>query len=238
MVSERKANLNDIVAAFLRKNPDFLKDYPDVLDALNLAHPSGAASSLIERQVRQLRNQNVELNRQLNRLVHVAAENERLMSRLHQLTLELMGFAQPAEFFQHLAHSLKEDFKADTFKVFLFNGELAAMAGKQVSWLDRNDESVKLFHSQLSLGQTTCGRMNDSKLAILFDDKAQWVKSTALVPIGSNVQDGMLAGMLAIGSSDQNRFYPGMGTLFLDLLADVIASSLSQIEPQEQRRSA
>jgi uncharacterized protein YigA (DUF484 family) len=44
--------------------------------------------------------------------------------------------------------------------------------------------------------------------------------------------------MMAIGSSDQNRFYPGMGTLFLDLLADVIAAKLSLDQPEEQRRSA
>jgi uncharacterized protein YigA (DUF484 family) len=234
MVSENKSSLSDVVAAFLRKNPDFLRNYPDVLDVLNLSHPSGAASSLIERQVRQLRQQNFELGRQLNRLVHVAAENEQLMSRLHQLTLELLAITQPAEFFQHLTHSLKEDFKADTVKVFLFDGDLAAMAGKQVSWLDRNEESAKLFHNQLSQNHTSCGRMNESKLTILFDTKAQWVKSTALVPIGNSGQDGMLA----IGSSDPSRFYPGMGTLFLDLLSDVIASSLANVEPEEQRRSA
>ncbi|MDZ4730184.1 MAG: DUF484 family protein [Xanthomonadales bacterium] len=234
MVSENKSSLSDVVAAFLRKNPDFLKDYPDVLDVLNLPHASGAASSLIERQVRHLRSQNFELSRQLNRLVHVASENEQLMSRLHQLTLELLSIAQPAEFFQHLTHSLKQDFKADSVKVFLFDPDLAAMAGQQAQWLDRNDEPAKLFHNQLSQDHTTCGRMNESKLSILFDATAQWVKSTALVPIGQGGQDGMLA----IGSSDPGRFYPGMGTLFLDLLADVIASSLANVEPEEQRRSA
>jgi hypothetical protein len=234
MVSEKKANLNDVVAAFLRKNPDFLKDYSDVLEVLNLPHASGAASSLIERQVKQLRSQNFELNRQLNRLVHVAAENEQLMSRLHHLTLELLAIAQPAEFFQHLTHSLKADFKADTVKVFLFDGDLAAMAGNQADWLNRDDEVAKLFHSQLSQDHTSCGRMNENKLSLLFDAKAQWIKSTALVPIGTNG----LHGMLVIGSSDPSRFYPGMGTLFLDLLSDVIASSLVNVEPAEQRRTA
>ena len=75
---------------------------------------------------------------------------------------------------------------------------------------------------------------SDNKLAVLFDTKAQWVKSAALVPIGTGGHDGMLA----IGSSDSTRFYPGMGTLFLDLLADVIASSLAKVQPQEQRRTA
>jgi uncharacterized protein YigA (DUF484 family) len=45
-------------------------------------------------------------------------------------------------------------------------------------------------------------------------------------------------GMLAIGSSDPARFYPGMGTLFLELLADVISTRLSTKEPTAQRRSA
>jgi uncharacterized protein YigA (DUF484 family) len=43
---------------------------------------------------------------------------------------------------------------------------------------------------------------------------------------------------MAIGSSDPARFYPGMGTLFLDLLADVISNSLGNAKPEAQRRSA
>jgi uncharacterized protein YigA (DUF484 family) len=44
--------------------------------------------------------------------------------------------------------------------------------------------------------------------------------------------------MMAIGSSDDARFYPGMGTLFLDLLANVISSRLANRDELEQRRSA
>ncbi len=43
---------------------------------------------------------------------------------------------------------------------------------------------------------------------------------------------------MAIGSSDENRFYPGMGTLFLELLADVVAARLCMDLPEEQLRSA
>ena len=71
-------------------------------------------------------------------------------------------------------------------------------------------------------------------MVFLFGSKARWVQSVALVPLGDH---GSL-GVMAIGSSDQNRFYPGMGTLFLDLLADVITARLEQDPPEEQRRSA
>lgn len=226
--------MKDIVAAFLRSNPDFLKEFPDLIETLNLSHPSGAASSLIERQVKQLRSQNHELNRQLNRLMHVAAENEQLMSRLHQFTLELLAITEPAAFFSHLKGRLKEDFNADIVNVFLFDGDIAAMAGSQVSWLARDDDKTQMFQPQLSQNFTVCGRLNESKLVVLFDAKAQWVKSSALIPIGTGGHDGMLA----IGSSDGTRFYPGMGTLFLDLLANVITSSLAQIQPEERRRTA
>ena len=60
---------------------------------------------------------------------------------------------------------------------------------------------------------------------------AQWVQSTALVPLGDD-------GLLAIGSSDPARFYPGMGTLFLDLLSQVVTARLALEIPQKQRKSA
>ena len=68
-----------------------------------------------------------------------------------------------------------------------------------------------------------CGRLSESKLDFLFGSKARWVQSTALIPLG---EKGAI-GMMAIGSSDPARFYPGMGTLFLDLLANVISATLA-----------
>jgi uncharacterized protein YigA (DUF484 family) len=218
----------------LRKHPDFLQEYPDLLEMLSIPHASGAASSLIERQVKQLRAVNQDLNRQLNRLMHVASENEKLMTRLHQLTLELMGINEPSAFFRHLSHSLKEDFKADIIRIFLFDRDLANNSARGVRWLDPDDEQLQLFQAHLDKGQSLCGRLNENKLSFLFEDKSQWVKSTALVPIGKAGCDGMMA----IGSSDPARFYPGMGTLFLDLLADVISGSLSNSQPEEHRKTA
>lgn len=233
-MSESKTSLKDIVAKFLRRNPDFLSEYPDVLDTLQLSHASGVASSLIERQVAHLRRKNLELERQLNRLVHVASENEQLMSRLHQLTLELMSIHDSTAFFQHLSRSLQDDFKADILRIYLFDSRIAALAGDEVRWIDRNDENLLVFQALLDKDHTVCGRLSANKINFLFESKARWVQSTALVPLGTKGSDGMMA----IGSSDPARFFPGMGTLFLDLLADVISRSLAHASPEEQRRSA
>jgi hypothetical protein len=233
-MSDDKASLEKVVLGYLREHPDFLTEHPEILELLELGHESGGASSLIERQVQQLRASNEDLSRQLNRLVRVASENERLMSRLHRLTLDLMSIADHRDFFSHLGDRLLNDFNADIVKVCLFDSEAADGAGDNVAGVSSDDPALEPFRSLLERDGATCGRLSESKLEFLFGNRAQWVQSTALVPLGEKGADGMLA----IGSSDAARFYPGMGTLFLDLLADVISTSLSARPTEAKRRSA
>jgi uncharacterized protein YigA (DUF484 family) len=233
-MDDDKTSLKEVVAAYLRKHPDFLDQFPDILEELHLNHNSGVAASLIERQVEQLRQKNQELDRQLNRLIQVASENEELMSRLHQLTLDLLIIDSRKEFFTQLGNSLLNDFNADILQICLFEKAIASEAGEDVTHIQADDPAMEQFRVHLDKDHTVCGRLNESKLEFLFGTKARWVQSTALVPLGEKGADGMMA----IGSSDPTRFYPGMGTLFLDLLANVISSSLAGPEQQEQRRSA
>jgi len=233
-MDDDNTSLKEVVATYLRKNPEFLEEFPDVLETLHLNHNSGVAVSLIERQVEQLRRKNESLNRQLNQLVQVAAENEQLMTRLHQLTLELMLISSRKEFFTHLGNSLLHDFNADILQICLFDQDIARDAGEDVKHLCADDPEMEAFQVHLDKDHSVCGRLGESKLEFLFGSKARWVQSTALVPLGEKGEHGMMA----IGSSDDARFYPGMGTLFLDLLANVIASSLASGEELEQRRSA
>ena len=227
-------SLKEVVAAYLRNHPEFLTDFPDILEILQLNHRSGVAASLIERQVDQLRQKNQDLSRQLNRLMHVAAENEQLMTRLHRLTLQLKSLNSRNEFFTHLGNSLLNDFNADILQICLFEKSLADEAGEDVRHVEPDHSDMEQFRTHLDRNHTVCGRLSEQKLEFLFGSKARWVQSTALVPLGESGAHGMMA----IGSSDPARFYPGMGTLFLDLLADVIASGLTGDEVQEQRRSA
>jgi uncharacterized protein YigA (DUF484 family) len=233
-MSDDKTSLKEVVASYLRKNPDFLEDYPEILETLEISHKAGSAVSLIERQVERLRASNEDLNKQLNRLVQVAAENETLMARLHQLTLELMSIGSIQDFFTHLGNSLLNDFNADILQICLFDLETAGQAGEDVRGIKRDDPLLEPFQVHLEKDQTVCGRLSESKLEFLFGSKARWVQSTALIPLGEKGVDGLMA----IGSSDPARFYPGMGTLFLDLLANVISASLNNSEPEVQRRSA
>ena len=69
----------DSIADYLQSNPDFFERHQTLLGNLKLPHStSGAAVSLVERQVSVLRQQNVALERRLRDLVDVARSNDQL----------------------------------------------------------------------------------------------------------------------------------------------------------------
>ena len=78
-----------------------------------------------------------------------------------------------------------------------------------------------------------CGVLRAEELGFLFPEAGD-IGSAAVVPLYL----GEELGVVAVGSSDAHRYHSGMGTLFLDLLADVISVSLSAREPEAKRRSA
>jgi len=230
-MSDHSRSIEDIVSKFLHQNPDFLEREPALLKYLELSHASGTAVSLIERQVQYLRGQNEILEQKLNQLIQVASDNEKLMYRLHQLTLELMTMSDLPSFFDRLSEALMSEFKADILNITLFDLEIEAGPKTPIYNTYRDDPDIKQFQDQIEKGVSVCGRLNRNKLDYLFGSRAQWVQSTALVPLGND-------GILTVGSSDPARFYPGMGTLFLDLLAQVVTSRLALEVPEKQRKSA
>jgi len=230
-MSDDTRSMEEIVAKYLRQNPEFLEREPALLKDLELSHASGPAVSLIEKQVQYLRSENEALEQKLNQLIQVASDNEKLMSRLHQLTLELMVMPNLPDFFDRLTDALTSEFNADIVNITLFNVKVEAGPKTPIYHVRHDDPEIQQFHEQLEKGTSVCGRLNRNKRDHLFATRAQWVQSTALVPLGED-------GLLAIGSSDPARFYPGMGTLFLDLLANVVTSRLALEEPQKRRKSA
>jgi len=230
-MSDKTRSMEDIVAKFLRQHPDFLEQNSELLKDLELSHASGPAVSLIEKQVRYLRAQNESLEQRLNQLVQVASDNEKLMSRLHQLTLELMAIRDLGTFFDRFVEALISEFNADIINITLFHRKVKAGAKTPIYHMQRDNPELQQFQDNLEKGVSVCGRLNRNKRDQLFGARAQWVQSTALVPLGDE-------GLLAIGSVDPARFYPGMGTLFLDLLAQVVTSRLELEEPEDQRRTA
>ena len=98
------------VAAWLRRHPTFLKQFPDLALSLVVPRDEGPTASLASYQLEVLRDKNRELSKRLGDLFANAQENERLAVRTHQLALTLMKQGTAADTVRAMAASLQEDF--------------------------------------------------------------------------------------------------------------------------------
>lgn len=207
------------IASYLRRHPEFLHEYPDLALTLLLPRDEGASKSLASYQLDVLRDKNRELNRRLHELIGIAQENEQLMLRVHGLCVALMCERTLDASVRRVLASLTEDFRTEQVRLVLFRAPRPDLPTADWLILAANGAAdLPAFADFLAKGEALCGRLQPDKLDALFGAQASEVQSTALVPVAD-------IGMLAIGSGDANRFHPGMGTVFLKLIADAIAAA-------------
>jgi len=211
------------VEEFLRANPDFFENHTQLLMDLRIPHPNtGSAISLIEHQVELLRKQNTKIQKQLDELVQIARDNDRLSKNMHQLNLSLMGAKNLNEILALLYNNLRTDFSADAVCIrFLAQPKSAKLSSNKEFSADIS-EMTKHFGRQLKEGKAICGRAKTEQKKILFEDQGSKIKSLAFIPL--NFTNGV--GFLAIGSYDEKRFHSGMGTLFLNQLGQIISKTV------------
>ncbi|MET0547838.1 MAG: DUF484 family protein [Xanthomonas sp.] len=209
------------VAAWLRRHPGFLKQFPDLALTLVVPRDDGPTASLASYQLEVLRDKNRELSRRLAELAANAQVNERLAVRTHQLTLALMRQRSAGDSVRAMAASLQEDFQGDLVSIVL----LQPLPGlEQAPWLQvlaADDPRLAPFRDCLKDGEPICGRLQPEKQALLYGERVDEVQSTALLPLPG-------LGLIAVGSRDPNRFYPGMGTLFLRMMGEALAVALQR----------
>jgi hypothetical protein len=209
------------VAAWLRRHPRFLQQFPDLGLSLVVPREEGPAASLASYQLEVLRDKNRELNRRLQELFANGQENERLAVRTHQLTLALMRQDNAADTVRAMVASLAEDFQGDLVQIVL----LQPVAGlDQPDWLQvfaADDARLAPFRDALAAGEPICGRLHPDKQALLYGVRAAEVQSSALLPLPQ-------VGLVAVGSHDPNRFFPGMGTLFLRMMGEALVAGLAR----------
>ncbi len=92
---------------------------------------------------------------------------------------------------------------------------------------DAGDEDALIgaFRDFLEREHALCGPLDSQKAQMLFGTVGETVRTAALVPIHADRR----AGVLAIGSTDPERFDPDLGTDLLDRLGEVISHKLRAV---------
>lgn len=222
-MSQTSAIDETTVASWLREHPDFLARHPELALAIEVPREQGQATSLASYQLDVLREKNRELNRRLQELFAVANENERLTVRVHQLMLALLRARDLPATLGTLVASLKEDFGSEWVRLVLFKPTPALEPATWWKHLPHQAAEIAPFAEFIAAGEPLCGRLQPAKLSVLYGEDAVSVQSTALLSLGGY-------GLLSIGSADPNRFYPGMGTLFLRLLGETVSAALARFD--------
>jgi len=214
------------VELFLRDHPDFFMSRDGLLSELNLPHESGAAVSLVERQVSVLRDRSRDLRKRLSHLLDTARENDRLFLKTQDLVLGLLEAKSLDEIITTVQSNLRDAYQVDTNALILFGTpeQFGHINAHIVSLDDARNQIGNLLHTN----KATCGALRESEMAFLFPDTPRSVGSAAVAPL----QHNSTFGLLAIGSFDPDRYRSSMGTLFLSYIAEVLNRVIPQHLPQ------
>ncbi len=208
----------DQVAEYLQQYPDFFHEHLNLLEDLNIPHPSGTATSLILKQVELLRTKHQDLEYQLNELLEIARNNDASFIRMHKLTLALLEASTLSEVVTNLNIVMAEYFLTDFVAVRI----VKEVTNPSISnlFIEPNSENLKPFLKVLASNQPKCGRATLAQAKVLFGDAATEVKSCAIIPMNFTELDGILA----IGSRNEDRFHHSMGNLFLTQMSEIIGT--------------
>lgn len=208
----------DDFARFLRANPGFFDQNPELLESLHVPHPyGGRAIPLAERQTVALREKARALEARLAELLRFGEDNDAISEKVQRLSVALVGARDFPALVRSLYFHLREDFAVPHVALRVW--------GKSVP-VDF-DEAKPVDDAQRRLAETLggpqCGPAADNPFTACFAEAAPHVRSIALVPLGETA----VFGMLVLGSEDPQRFYAEMGTLYLRRIGELSAAGVS-----------
>ncbi len=209
------------VMGYLKNNPEILERHPEIVSQITFPHESGAAVSLVERQIKVLRDENYSLKNQLSELVHIARENEELSQRFHRLSLELMTGEHLHDIIA-MTHDQVETFFYTDYVGFCFHDNFASqLKGLEKNILDKDSKHASKIRNWMHDRKPVFGPFDPGLRKLLLDNQGQ-LASCALIPL-YHAHD---MGLLILGSKSKDRFVDGMGTVFLTQLGELISSKL------------
>ncbi|MBT4519994.1 MAG: DUF484 family protein [Halieaceae bacterium] len=212
------------VVDYLKDNGDFLQRHPQLLDYLHIAHASGSAVSLVEKQVGILRERNVELRHKLSSLTTSARDNDQLYLQTRALVLKLLEADSIEDLYRAFMESMTNDFKVEYACMILFSED--SDRGDDCRF-DRASSAKEKIGALLRSQTALCGALRKEELHYLFPNASE-EGSAAIMPLYRDQQ----LGLIAVGSSDAGHYDTGMGTLFLTHVALVVERVLPRLMQQ------
>ena len=209
------------VADFLSRHPNFFNDYPALLTELRIPHPHGThAVSMTERQLIAMRDKVRMLENKLAELIQFGEENDAISDKLHALTLALLAARSADELSAALALHLRDGFAVPHHALRAWTlGAAPALSA---------DVTAAARASVAELTHPACGVLAIADADGWFGELSPHLRTFASIPLRA-AADNAPIGALVLASEEAKRFYPGMGTLYLERLGQLVAAALARM---------
>lgn len=206
------------VARYLQDHPEFFERHAEVLLELTIPSPHGGhAVSISERQMAALREKVKQLEAKLAELIRFGEENDAIAAKVHRLGVALVAAGDKAAAMGALHAHLGGSFAVPHVALRLWG---VAGSGAGAEYTPVSDEA-RTFAETLS--HPYCGPGGGPDVIGWFGEAGGHVRSLAFLAL----RDGdETFGLLVMGSEETQRFYPGMGTLYLEQIGDMAAAAL------------
>ena len=213
----------DDIADFLLNTPDFFGRHADLLSAVMLTSPHGnRAVSLQERQAEMLREKIKLLEHRIMDMIRHGNENMIIADRLQRWARSLFMTAAPQDLPRAMAEGLQEEFMVPQVAVKVW-GVAETFAAEPFA-LGVSDD-VKSLASSLMAPYVGA---NAGFEAVSWLADASRVASVALIALRRGTEPQAF-GLMVLASPDPQRFHAGMGTDFLERMAELGSAALTRL---------
>ena len=191
------------VELYLLENTDFFLSRESLVSELSFKHDAKGAASLLEMQVRKLRDEQSRLMDMLSGFVSTGKENEELFFKSKNLTLSLIASNNFDEVKKTVESFFEENFEVDSCILeILSDSELQELENK--TGLDMNKDAIHM------------GPLSTEKMISFFANES--VKSAVI----SVMKLKSSFGLLKIGSNEATKYLGDGDTTFIEYIRDII----------------
>lgn len=213
------------VARYLHDHPEFFDQYAEMLTLVTIPDPhTGRAISITEKQLFTLRDKVRTLESKLAELIGFGEENDSISDKVHHLGVALAGAGDMGSVTSALYLHLGGAFAVPYVALRIWG--VGSYDADAQEFLDVSP-AAKVFAS--GLPRPYCGTTAGQESVEWFGAAASQLKSMTQVPLRE--QGGACFGLLIMASEDAHRFYPELGTLYLERIGDMASAALLRVAP-------
>ncbi len=213
------------IAEFLTRHPNFFNEFPALLAELSIPHPHGThAISMSERQLIAMRDKVQMLETKLAELIQFGEENDGISEKLHAMTMALLTARTPQDITAALAIHLRDGFEVPHHALRAWDLSEGAAPGLGDPMSAAGRANV------MAMTHPVCGVLAIDEASDWFGEISPHLRAFACIPLRPTPQ-GEPIGLLVLASEEAQRFYPGMGTLYIERVGQLVSAALLRMQP-------